>query len=469
MTDPTIPDAPHAGGEEWRDLDQADAAYDPSAHADTLRAARTRIGEIRMRDVELRLVDRAGAPVVDAPVEIVQTRSAFPFGDQLWALDAMIRDGQGATGKADAWKQRFTDIFNAANNLCYWTERDRNDASKTEDRQGEPRVENFAETVDWTLAQGMLAKGHPLFWSIPKCIPEWVKRYDTATQMKFAEVRVRNLVARFKGRVRMWDAVNEPMWEPAPKNLAARQWPHIEPIADVADYIEPVLRWCREEDPDALYVINDYGMDNDAIPASPPGSDGSTVTPATQRRRFLSLMEELGTRGQPPDAIGLQSHSGWPGHAHQWEIYDEFATAGLPLQVTEFWAHTGKLEKCGRFSREEIDTMQAEFICNFLTCAFGHPAVEAFFFWGFMGDAIRWTERSGHEEKPVFERVRQLIREEWMTRATLRTSAEGIVRFRGYLGDYTLRRPLGAGTQRGTRFEVDRVASMPLKIVADRG
>jgi len=454
--------APHSGGEEWREMDVAPEFYDPSRSAHTIKAAREQIREIRMRDVELRLVDRHGKPVAVTPVEIEQTRNAFPVGDQLWSLDAMVRDGEGESERARAWKRQFTGIFNSATNLCYWTERDRHDASKTEDRQGDWRLDNFAATVDWTIAQGMTAKGHPLFWSIPKAVPEWVKRYDHATQMKFAEVRVRNIVARFKGRVKIWDAVNEPMWEPAFKNLARREWPHIETISDIADYIEPVIRWCRDEDPDAIYLINDYGMEADMAGGGLKGNDGSIVTAASQRKRMLALVRELQDRGTPPDAIGLQNHTGWPQHEEQWAIYDEFATSGLPVHITEFWAGTKELEQTGRFSPNEIDEIQAEYIANFLTCAYGHPSVEGFFFWGFMESAITWHERSAHDVKPVFDRVRKLLHDEWMTRKTLTTDSDGIVRFRGFFGDYALRYPISDGARTGLCFKVDPAATMPL-------
>jgi len=455
----------HTGGEEWRDLDKAPDFYDPSRSVETIKHARKQIRDIRMRDVELRLVNRLGKPIAGKTVEIKQIRNAFPFGDQLWDLDAMYRDGLENTGRARAWKRRFAEIFNSANNLCYWTERDRHDASKTEDQQGDWRLENFAATVDWTLSQGMLAKGHPLFWSIPKCVPDWVKRYDFATRMKFAEVRIRNIVARFRGRVQIWDAVNEPMWEPAFKNLDSREWPHIEPIKAIADYVEPVLRWCREEDPDALYLINDYGMESDNAAGILRGNDGSVVTGTSQRNRMLELIKVLTERGTPPDAIGLQNHTGWPQHEEQWDIYDEFATSGLPVHITEFWANTDALKESGRFAQQEIDELQAEFVCNFLTCAYGHPAVEAFFFWGFMSMAIEWNQNSsGHDTRLVFQRVKKLLKEDWMTRERLATSSDGILRFRGFFGDYVLRYPLDSGVQSGTPFSVDSIASMPLVI-----
>lgn len=457
--------APPPHGEEWLALAGGRAVLRYSSADDAiLRKARRGIEEHRKADATLILTDRQGHPLANMPVEIEQTSQAFPFGDQLWRLDALVRDGRGDGEQARAWKQRFGEMFNAATNLCYWTERPRNDASKTEDRQGEARVENFAATVDWALANGLRAKGHPLFWSIPKCVPDWAQRYDTATFWKFAEVRVRSLVARFRGRVTTWDAVNEALWEAAPEHLAQREWPHIEPIKLISAYVSEVLRWCREEDPDATFVVNDYGteLEDKAL----RGNDGSRVTAASQRRRFIALARALQEAGTPPDALGLQSHTGgWARPSQQWAVYDEYAAeTGFPVHITEYWAETKRLKATGKFDDAELEAMRTRHVCDFLTCAFGHPGVEAFSFWGFMDAAIRWHDTaSSHETTPLWEAVRHLLREEWRTRLSLQTDALGRVSFRGFLGDYAVRRPLGA-TLKGAVLRVSRQASGPLEI-----
>lgn len=447
-------------GEEWRAFDgPSDLLPRTSADDAVLRDARANIERLRKTDVSLLVLGPDGSPLADAELEVEQLRHAFPFGDQLWGLDAMARNGEWDTDRARAWRRRFAEVFNAATSLCYWTERPQNDASKTEDRQGEPRVENFARTVDWTLSAGLVAKGHPLFWSIPKCVPEWAKRYDTETFLKFAEVRVRSLVARFRGRVSIWDAVNEALWEAAPWNLSRRQWPHIEPVADMVRYIAPVLRWCREEDPDATYLVNDYGVEMDS--PYPRGSDGSEVTAASQRARYIALARALADAGTPPDALGLQSHTGdWASPSAQWALYDEFRDAGAPpLHITEYWADLKRLRATGRYSEADLEAARAQHVADFLTCAFGHPAVHAFFFWGFLGSALAWNGRySGHDTLPVWEAVRRLLREEWRTRLAVRTDASGRASFRGFLGDYALRRRLGPALQ-GVRFRADGSAS----------
>lgn len=453
-----IPTADVLRDEEWRQFDGRDAVYDPSLSTTALRKAREGIEEHRKGPLSLRVLDREGKPLCRHAVRIEQEDHDFLFGEQLWSLDAMYRDGEEETERARAWKRRFLEVFNAATNLCYWTERDRNDASKTEAFQGEARVENFARTVEWCRASGITAKGHPLFWSIDKGIPEWVKRYDLETRMKFAEVRVRNLVARFRGKVRLWDATNEALWEPAPKNLHRRNWPHLEDMEAIVDYVAPVLRWCREEDPEARFLINDYGTESEPSSPYPPSpADGSAVTAARQRERFLQLVRALGDAGQLPDAVGLQSHTGWvKDHAEQAAVYDVYAASGLPVHITEFWAHGSHLEKLG-VPLPEIEELQAEYMANYLTCAFGHPGVEAFFFWGFMGSAIAWGKRSGHVLKPAFERIRKLIHDDWKTSFEGVTDDEGHLELEGFYGSYTLRTvPPGMDFEQGHRFIHDR-------------
>jgi GH35 family endo-1,4-beta-xylanase len=455
------------GGEEWRRMEGGAGAIDSAASRAAVSAAKANIEKIRKRDVELRVVDRQGGAVAGETFEVVQKRHAFCFGDQMWALDRMYRFGEADTDRGKYWKRRFADVLNAANALCYWTERPRSDGPKTEDLQGLPALDGFHYCVDWARSEGLTVKGHPLFWSIAKCVPQWVKRYDYETQMKFAEVRVRGLVASVRGKVALWDLVNEPMWEPAFRNLPQRHWPHLERIEAIADYIEPVLGWARDEDPDARYLINDYGMQEGSRKEPPVAADGTKVTAALQRRRFLELLRCLGDRGAVPDAIGLQSHTGgWTDHASQTAVYDEMAASGLPIHITEFWAHTRGLEADGRLPQDEIDRRQADYVADYLTCAFGHPAVEAFFFWGFMGQAIRWGQYSSHELKPMYDRVRELVRAEWTTRERLTSDGDGRVRFRGFYGDYALRYDAGGGTARGVAFRVDRQQSYPLAIIA---
>ncbi|TVR41122.1 MAG: hypothetical protein EA402_13185 [Planctomycetota bacterium] len=446
MTTPLI----GAGGEEWLAMDET-TGYNPQAEADTIHGAAAAIPQIRQRDVSLHLVDRAGKPLAHTAVEIEQTESAFLWGHNLWGLDRAVREGRQNRDDVRTECRLMSQLLNAMNALHYWTERPRNDGPKSEDQQGYPTYEHLQWCVDWANSEGLMVKGHPLFWTVPKAVPDWVQAYDSyETRMAFLEVRIRSIVKRFKGKIRIYDAVNEPMWEPAFKDLPKRTWPQMTPIADIADYIEPVLRWAREEDPDACYLINEYGVClDDHKPCGMPGSDGSKVTPHSQFMRYLDLLDELDRRGAAPDAVGLQGHTGgWGHHDRDMATYGMIQErCGLPVHITEFWAHTKHLEKAG-MPADEIQARQWEYVRNCVTCAFGSPAVEAFFFWGMSKDLFSIFGNGGIEAKPLYGHLKRLLHEEWRTRLSATTDGDGCLRFRGFHGDYALRVKQGGSGQR---------------------
>jgi endo-1,4-beta-xylanase len=447
-------------GEEWKKMDGATAHYDPESFVGDLDAARIRIRKIRCQDADLLLVDREGVPIPNLRVEIVQNRSSFCWGDQLWGLDTLMRNGFAGGDRARHFTRRFTECLNSANCLTYWTEAPRNDGPKHMEFQGEDRMDGFAAQVDWALANGLVPKGHPVFWSIDKAYPEWLKRYPLETQWKFIEVRVRNLVARFKGKVKLWDVVNEPMWEAAPKNLPHRHWPHIESLEDICEYVIPVLRWAREEDPAARFIVNDYGMELDAANHAIKDKTGKVITAKMQRDRFTALFRRLREEGACPDGLGMQAHTGaWMDPATQTRILDDFSTAGVPLHYTEFWADNKHLLTAG-IDPVVADEMRAEYVANIMTMAFAHPAVESFYFWGELTGSFRFKSdhnseglpSSSHTPSAVYWRVQDLLRKQWMTRETIVSDSDGRVRFRGFFGDYSLCYALSSHMPVGVTF-----------------
>jgi hypothetical protein len=88
--------------------------------------------------------------------------------------------------------------------------------------------------------------------------------------------------------------------------------------------------------------------------------------------------------------------------------------------------------------------------------------VDSFYFWGELVKSFgfRADENGGglptssHVPTAVYQRVRHLLREEWMTRETLRSDADGRVRFRAFYGDYTLRYRLREDMPAATGFSL---------------
>ena len=74
---------------------------------------------------------------------------------------------------------------------------------------------------------------------------------------------------------------------------------------------------------------------------------------------------------------------------------------------------------------------------------YSHPAVEAITWWDF-SDRQAWQRapagflRSDMSPKPAYETLRRLVRDQWWTRVTETTDAQGRVSTRGTPGDYRL-------------------------------
>ena len=462
--------------------------FGSSTDSDVLSKARKNIPKIRQRQAIMQLLDKEGSPLKNREVSVKQKSHQFLFGDNNWKMSEMVRNGMGDSDRLKYYRKRFAEVLNSLNTTVYWTERPRNDAAKTQDFQGEVEWDDFEESVNWALSQGLTVKGHPMYWTVPKAIPEWLARYPYETHMKFVEVRIRNLAARFKNRVKVWDAVNEMLWEPHPKNLAKRHWPYLETMDNMVDYISKVISWGREEDPDALFTINDYGLSmtkNNNLRSK----DGTLVTSSSQRKRYIELIQRLGDVGVSPNLMGIQCHTGWLSPTEQLAFYDEMSTAGIPLTITEFWANINELKKMPKekveseewrslgnieqyqeLSDEELEKIRDQYVLNYLTCAFAHPNIQSFYFWGFMGIGLKFRNEkdSSHEVQPIFEKIHDLLHKEWHTDLTLKTDRNGKIDFQGFCGHYSLQIKPENGPSLGHSFSIDKdqqVNSMIIKTV----
>lgn len=174
--------------------------------------------------------------------------------------------------------------------------------------------------VDFGTERDMVLIGHPLFWHHQT--PNWVFEDDEgkpATRDVLLErmrQRVRQLSKRYGDRVKIWDVVNEAIWNDG----TLRQTKFLEIIGD--DYIEQAFRIAAEELPDdAVLVYNDYNM---FLPA--------------RRAAFLAMVKDFREKGVRLDAIGMEGHYAldYPESQQLEDSIVAFAAAGLPIHFTEF-------------------------------------------------------------------------------------------------------------------------------------
>jgi endo-1,4-beta-xylanase len=124
------------------------------------------------------------------------------------------------------------------------------------------------------------------------------------------------VVGRYKGKVKVWDVVNEAIADGGGTNILRNSlW--LEIIGP--DFIAKAFEYAHEADPDAILRYNDYGLENPA-----------------KRRKLLALVKSLQAQKVPVHAIGSQAHINVSTTSETMDKeLAEIATLGLPIHITE--------------------------------------------------------------------------------------------------------------------------------------
>jgi GH35 family endo-1,4-beta-xylanase len=434
----------------------------------SLDDARARIERLRTRHVELRLLDADGRPFGNAPVRARMTRHQFLFGANLYMFGRFDTPEENAR-----YLELFAGLLNYATLPFY--------LRYYHPEPGSTRADEIEPQVAWARSLGIQLKGHPLVWHFPTIIPEWLP--DDPVQVEaLHQRRVQQIVERFRGRIRLWDVVNEP----------TTAWLYDNPIARWEREAGPVevtlaaLDWAAGADPNAVLLVNDFNLD--PFPWAMLGllqpRRAMALPFAPVRHHFLSyagFLADLDARGGHFQAVGLQSHmhgGRWP-LALVWRACERYAELGRPLHWTELTVLSGDEKLYIRPddpewkpewpSTDAGEARQADYAEKLYTLLFSHPAVQAITWWD-LSDRWAWMGapaglvRADLTPKPAYERLRRLIREDWWTEVSGETDAEGRFAFRGFCGDYVLE---GAGAARPFTLDCGEPdgASVALRLV----
>ncbi len=405
-------------GEEWRmGLDNgANDAGNYALNENMLVQANDSIERIRKGNFIIRLIDENDQPLHGLKVILKQQNHDFDWGFSMaGTICGMSASQQNRT-------KFVKELFNCTTAKCYWDEGWHQPIEKNE---GERITDTFLGEVQWGRANELRVKGHPLVWTVRKAVPAWMNKYSYAQQLKKLEEHVRELIRLGGESVTQWDLCNEMLWEPSLRNLPNRKWPHIETIDEILSYLEPAIHWARDENPFVTYALNDYGL----VKTYAPG-----VTSAEQRQRYVSLIHEMRRRGCAPDAIGSQCHvAGWYTFQEFNTMLDELSEAGLPIQITEFWAKLKDLPFKNMQEEKEQQKALIDYISMIYTLAFAHPGVSHITYWG----SKEWFDADGNPTQ-VYWVLHDLIKNKWMTNESLTTNADGEVALRAFYGDYKM-------------------------------
>jgi endo-1,4-beta-xylanase len=128
---------------------------------------------------------------------------------------------------------------------------------------------------------------------------------------------IATVVGRYKGKIKVWDVVNEALADGGTNILRDSPWTQI--IGQ--DFIEKAFEYAHEADPDAILRYNDYGLEN-----------------PQKRRKLITLIKSLQEKHVPVMAIGSQTHVSVssPNFDAEDRALTEIEELGLPIHITEF-------------------------------------------------------------------------------------------------------------------------------------
>ena len=198
---------------------------------------------------------------------------------------------------------------------------------------------------------------------------------------------IQTVVGRYKGKIKVWDVVNEALADSGSDVLRSSPWRQI--IGP--DFIAKAFEYAHEADPDAILRYNDYWLEKPA-----------------KRRKLITLIKQLQDQKIPIGAIGSQTHINV---GTTFDTLDtaltELETLGLPIHITELdidGAQGGQVSDADqRLSRAYADLFRA--------LIKHRDSVKLVTFWG-VNDAVSSQARGrpllfdGNDQpKPAFDAV----------------------------------------------------------------
>jgi endo-1,4-beta-xylanase len=231
--------------------------------------------------------------------------------------------------------------------------------------------------VDFATANGIAMRGHTLLWYYKT--PRWFRELpDAATAEREMLRHIAIVAGRYRGRMRLWDVVNEP-FEPAhgrPDGLRGAIF--VEKVG--THYLDLAFHAARAADPIARLLLNEYGIEYDS-----PADD-------LKRRVILRHLERLRRDGVPVELLGIQGHleiGAKPFSARKLrEFLAEVAGMGIEMAITEL----DVVDAAAPGDIVRRDRMVADEYRRFLDVMLDDPAVRTVFTWG-LSDRHSWLVR----------------------------------------------------------------------------
>jgi GH35 family endo-1,4-beta-xylanase len=272
--------------------------------------------------------------------------------------------------------------------------------------------------IDWLRERGFEVKGHTMHWGFRE-LKDWGIKKEEAW-LRSPEARqsvldhIRDIGSANRGKLSTWDVVNEHFIYHDSTDYHGR------------DFAVEWFKAAHEATGGARLFWNETGMLNHA-----PGWDLITA--------FVEdWVRYLQKNGAPIHGIGDQSHfdiATKPTPEQALSKLDRLAKLGLDIEITEYDCEPWDVND------PEQTAILADYLRDYMTACFSHPAVTAFMTWtpaypSWMPNTALTDERL--ELRPHGKQWRELVTKIWHTSVQGKTNADGELKTRGFLGDYEI-------------------------------
>ena len=368
--------------------------------------ALARIEKLRKGDIKVQVRDASGRPVAGAKISVKQTRHAFSFGS---AVSSKYLYARAPDENNIRYRRHFLGLFNSAtieNDMKWpfwygarkaWADR----------------------SAAWLKTNNVALRGHNLVWPGWEHLPPGLGALKEDPEKLRAAIRahVTEEASYYGGKVRDWDVLNEPLDHSEVLSLLGPSEP--------AEW----FKLARRADPSAKLFVNEYGILTDM------GFD------TARHAAYEKFIDTLLADGAPLDGIGLQCHFGTDLTPPERLIFilDRFQKLGKPLYATELDIENPD------------ERLQADYLRDFMTAVFSHPAVEGITLWGFWEGVhsapLPALYRRDWSRKPAAAVLERLLLKEWRTELSGLSGGNGEFQGRGFYGAYEI--AASAGNSRG--------------------
>ncbi len=375
----------------------------------------------RRASCKIYVTDKAGMPVSNQKLSLKQTNHEFLFGCGAFDTIPYVNDDpqvdkEFLKDRVDKWLA----LYNYGTLPFY--------LGKYEPEEGKPEETSRMNAAKFLNSHNVKVKGHPLCWHT--ACADWLMEYDNKTILEKQLKRIERDVTAFKGVIDMWDVINEVV---------------IMPIFDKYDnaitrickdkgrvgLVKEVFAAAKEANPDGIFLINDF---NTSI-------------------SYEILIDGCLNAGVPITAIGIQSHQhqGYWGAEKVHQVLERYEHFGLPIHFTENTLISGEImpahiEDLNDFqvptwpTTPEGEERQMKEVEEMYRILFEHPKVEAITGWDFADGAWLGAPsgviRKDNSVKPVYTRLKEMIKGEWWTDTEICTDENGYATVEGFKGDY---------------------------------